>query len=311
MDNNYKKYYLYIHTRLDTNLPFYIGIGTKKNYNTHRSIYSRAYSTSSRNRYWKNIINKTDYKIEIILESNDYNYIKNKEVEYITSYKKLYNLSNFTAGGDGYSAKHKKSSIRKMLITKENKRRFIINKITDDVVKDYNNNILIPDLVIKYNVNKNVISKILNKAGIIKNSSDYKRRIFYYYDFINNIKIKYFLKYNELSNLLNISEGCIRNHITNTKNIVENYFIILNENLSIADAKLIYDSRVLNKSKLRREKPKQIRKIIQKDLNGNIVKIWKDMGEIIKTYNLKTSTPVLRVIKKERKTYKNSIWERE
>ena len=83
------------------------------------------------------------------------------------------------------------------------------------------------------------------------------------------------------------------------------------EDLSIDDAKLIYNSRVLNKSKLKKEKPKQLKRIIQKDLNNNIIKIWDNMGEIIKAYNLKTSTPILRVIKKERKTYKNSIWERE
>ena len=311
MFNNYKKYYLYIHTRLDTNLPFYIGIGTKKNYNTYKSIYSRAYNKSSRNKYWKNITNKTDYKIEIVLESNDYNYIKEKEIEYIASYKKLYNLSNFTAGGDGYSAPHKKSSIRKMMIFHENKRRYIINKIKNDVVKDYNNNILIPDLVKKYNVNKKLISKILNKEGVIKNSSDYKRRVFYYYDFINNIKIKYYLKYNELSNILNISEGCIRNHLNDTKNIIENHFIILNNDISITDARIIYDAKVLNKSRLKKEKTKEIKRILQKDLNGNIIKIWENMREIIKTYNLKTSTPVLRVMKKERKTYKNSIWEKE
>ena len=192
------KYYLYSHTRLDTNEPFYIGIGTKKNYSTYKSIYSRAHEKSSRNKYWKSIINKTDYKIDILIETNDYEFIKNKEIEYIADYKKLYKLANFTKGGDGHSVKHKKSSIIKMKITHENKRRSIINRITPDVIKDYNANILIPELTIKYNVNKSVISKILNNAGIIRNSSDYKKRIFYYYDFINNIKIKYFLKYNEL-----------------------------------------------------------------------------------------------------------------
>lgn len=307
------KYYLYRHIRLDKNEPFYIGIGTKKNYKTHKSIYSRAYNKTSRNKYWMNIISKTSYNVEILLESNDYNFIKNKEIELISEYKKLYKLSNFTKGGEGFSAKHKKSSIKKMIVNNEIKRRLVINKIKDNVIEDYKNNITLKDLVIKYNVNKNVISKILNNAQIVKNSSDYKKRYFYYYDFKNNVKKKYYLKYNELSNILNISEGCIRNHTTTNKKILDKNFLILFLDISLNDAKLIYNIRVMNISKLKKEEPKIFKaskNIIQKDLNGNVIKIWENMSEIIKFYNLKTSTPVLRVIKKERKTYKNSIWER-
>lgn len=103
-----KKHYLYQHTRLDTNEIFYIGIGTK-NKNDLKSnfdsiLYRRAYTKSGRNNIWKNIINKTDYKVEILLESNDYEYIKQKEIECISLYKRKSDggtLSNLTIGGDG------------------------------------------------------------------------------------------------------------------------------------------------------------------------------------------------------------------
>lgn len=55
--------YLYRHIRLDKNVPFYIGIGSD-----NLGKYTRAYSTRSRNSYWKNIVNKTQYVIEIMLD---------------------------------------------------------------------------------------------------------------------------------------------------------------------------------------------------------------------------------------------------
>jgi len=53
--------YLYRHIRLDKNEPFYIGIGSDEN-------YERAYNNHNRSIFWKNIINKTPYEIEIILD---------------------------------------------------------------------------------------------------------------------------------------------------------------------------------------------------------------------------------------------------
>ena len=55
--------YLYRHIRLDKNVPFYIGIGSDD-----LGKYTRAYSKRSRNQHWKNVVNLTDYEIEIILD---------------------------------------------------------------------------------------------------------------------------------------------------------------------------------------------------------------------------------------------------
>lgn len=97
------KYYLYRHIRLDKNEPFYIGIGSKKEkvngFQTLTSEYERAYTKGKRNTYWKNIVAKTDYIVEILLESDDYDFIKQKEVEFISDYN--YTLSNLTKGGEG------------------------------------------------------------------------------------------------------------------------------------------------------------------------------------------------------------------
>jgi len=103
-------YYIYRHVRLDKNEPFYIGIGKKKHYDYSKPCmsndYSRAFSKKGRNTYWKNIVNKSagKYNVEILLESNDYVFIKRKELEFIDLYKRNCDggiLSNMTMGGEG------------------------------------------------------------------------------------------------------------------------------------------------------------------------------------------------------------------
>jgi hypothetical protein len=87
------RYYLYIHIRLDNNQIFYVGIGSKckRKTNSIKSIYNRAYSKHNRNKYWLNITNKVDYEVKIILESNNYENIKNNEIEFIQNLGKKIN----------------------------------------------------------------------------------------------------------------------------------------------------------------------------------------------------------------------------
>lgn len=103
------KHYLYRHIRLDKNEPFYIGIGTKQPriHNSIKSEYRRAYETNRKESYiWNKIVSKTSYEIEILFESDDYEFIKQKEIEFISLYGRINNgtgiLSNMTDGGDGF-----------------------------------------------------------------------------------------------------------------------------------------------------------------------------------------------------------------
>lgn len=115
------KYYIYRHIRLDTNEPFYIGIGIKseKNNRTISAHYYRAYNKYNRKLFWKNIVNKTNYEVEILLESDDYEFIKQKEIEFIALYGRRDlgkgSLTNLTDGGDGTKA---------IIYTQERKDRF-------------------------------------------------------------------------------------------------------------------------------------------------------------------------------------------
>lgn len=131
-------YYLYRHIRLDKNQVFYVGIGTIPRDNilkqlgyTHKSFYRRAYDRKkSRNPYWLNIINKTQYRVEIIFETNDIDLIKKKEIEFIFLYKDT--LCNMTIGGDGIeSYKHTEATKKKISrsLTGKKKSKSHINNI--------------------------------------------------------------------------------------------------------------------------------------------------------------------------------------
>lgn len=126
MIENIGKHYLYRHIRLDTGEPFYIGIGTKAIlHNTIKSEYSRAYSKSRRAVFWKKVVNKSGYEVEILLESDDYDFIKQKEIEFIALYGRV-NLKtgilcNLTDGGEGTKGVVVSKETKKLL--KESKLR--------------------------------------------------------------------------------------------------------------------------------------------------------------------------------------------
>jgi group I intron endonuclease len=93
-------HYLYAHLRADNNEPFYIGVGTIQK----KSKYARSKSTSGRNSYWKNTVNKYGYKIVIFCETSNYKEALTKEQNYIQVLglkKEKGYLVNMTLGGEG------------------------------------------------------------------------------------------------------------------------------------------------------------------------------------------------------------------
>lgn len=182
------KYYLYRHIRLDTNQPFYVGIGTKslkkseniiKLFKKYKSEYKRAFSKDNRNFYWHNITKKVKFKIEIILESDDYQFIKKKEIEFVALYGrkdlKKGNLVNFTDGGNNNN-KIKKNIPKKFL----KKRKIINRKARIKKIREHQG---VPIIILKEDgtffseanslgkgteitgVNKQQMSNILNNRG--------------------------------------------------------------------------------------------------------------------------------------------------
>lgn len=96
-----KKYYLYVHYRLDKKEAFYIGISTKY----RKKDYDRAFCYRKRSEFWKRVCNKTRYNVMIISESDDKQEIINQEINYIKvlgkKKDKTGTLVNITDGGEG------------------------------------------------------------------------------------------------------------------------------------------------------------------------------------------------------------------
>lgn len=82
------KHYVYKHIRLDTNKPFYIGKGSRSN---------RAFNKSQRNKYWKNIVSRHGYRIEIVRyfnsEKNALLYERYLQLKYTSKGYELANLA--------------------------------------------------------------------------------------------------------------------------------------------------------------------------------------------------------------------------
>lgn len=107
---------IYKHIRLDTNEIFYIGIGKQSN---------RAFSKQRRNKYWKSIVLKYGYKVEIIKEVDTWEEACKLEIELISKYgrkdKGLGPLVNMTDGGEGsngMSEESKKSISEKLKVSR-------------------------------------------------------------------------------------------------------------------------------------------------------------------------------------------------
>lgn len=92
--------YLYRHIRLDTNEPFYIGIGSDED-----GKHERSRASWGRNKIWKRIVNKVSYRVDIIQDNLTWDEACTKEIEFIKLYGRrdlgLGPLVNLTDGGDG------------------------------------------------------------------------------------------------------------------------------------------------------------------------------------------------------------------
>jgi len=91
--------YVYIHTRLDTNDVFYVGISKNDD------DYKRSKIKNKRNKHWLNIVNKTEYKITILLDYITFDEAIEKEKHYIEYFGRKDlgkgTLVNMTDGGEG------------------------------------------------------------------------------------------------------------------------------------------------------------------------------------------------------------------
>lgn len=98
---------VYRHRRLDNNEIFYIGIG---------NFEDRAYNKKGRSEWWRKIIKKTEYQVEIISKDLIWEDACELEILLISEYGRrdlgLGTLVNLTDGGDGQSNPSQESRLK-------------------------------------------------------------------------------------------------------------------------------------------------------------------------------------------------------
>lgn len=99
-----EKFYVYVHSRLSTGEPFYIGKGSAK----------RAYSTRGRNRYWSRIVSKDGgFYASLLISGVDEDLSMIVEMESIDLFRRRgCSLVNMTDGGDGASGHYPSEETR-------------------------------------------------------------------------------------------------------------------------------------------------------------------------------------------------------
>lgn len=126
--------YVYRHIRLDKNEVFYVGISCNK-----RNDYVRSNEKTRRGDWWKKIIAKTDYKVDIIFDDVTPEFAKEKEIEFIKLYGRqdlgLGTLVNMTDGGDGLNNRVFTVEYRKKLSDAAKKR--IISDAQKQKLREY------------------------------------------------------------------------------------------------------------------------------------------------------------------------------
>ena len=89
------KYYIYVHTRKDNGLPFYVGKGCGR----------RAWSCSGRNKMWRDIVSVYGFEVRIIFKTASQEVAFSKEVKAIRMLSKSNILANIAKGGAGGTSK--------------------------------------------------------------------------------------------------------------------------------------------------------------------------------------------------------------
>jgi hypothetical protein len=168
---------VYQHIRLDTDKIFYIGIGRKK----------RAFNKDCRSNYWKNIVDKANYKVEILYENLNWQEACNIEINLIKKYGRVNNntgiLCNLTDGGEGrYNSKHSKETLVKLskaklgkTLSKETKLKMSNNSYRLRKVIDVKTNIIynsLKEISEIFNIKPSTLSHYLN--GSRKNKTTFK-----------------------------------------------------------------------------------------------------------------------------------------
>lgn len=225
--------YVYIHLRKDKNEIFYVGIGKIKN-------YKRAYHKKIRNDIWKNIVNKTQYDIQIIYDNISWEEACNKEIELIKLYGRIDlntgTLANMTNGGDGNNSMTDSIKNKISNSLKGKKQSEETKKKRKEKLKEVWKCEELREL-------KRKQTKLLNELGLIGTrgkeskkkgiplSDDQKNKL--------SVSLKNYFKNNEPHNKIKVSNE--------TKNAIINEFLTTKTNISRLSKKYFINRGIISK----------------------------------------------------------------
>lgn len=110
--------YVYAHKKADDGEVFYVGKGSHRIRDAGVKKYERAFLKYNRTKFWKNVVQKHGYVVEILHDDITEEEAFNLEIEYIGKYGcRLQGglLVNLTEGGEGpVGSKHSEDTRRKM-----------------------------------------------------------------------------------------------------------------------------------------------------------------------------------------------------
>lgn len=214
--------YIYRHIRLDTNQPFYIGIGSDKS-------FKRAYDKKRPNPYWNNIVNNTEYEVEILLDELSWEEACKKEIEFISLYGRKNNntgiLSNMTDGGEGTKGRKVSDEYRQKLSLRNIGNNYVANRKNYIVTDETKNKISISNSGINNaNYGKKKSKEEINKSILSKNCQSF-------YVLENGNIIDKFLSQTECAKKYNVQRTAINQCLKGKRNKAGNYTFIYESNI--------------------------------------------------------------------------------
>lgn len=248
-------------------------------------------------------------------------------------YINLFNSYNF-----GYNCRPNAQNMLNFKQTEEsiskvrNKKTEWRNAFKEKIKNLYLNNKTSREIGEILGINHRTVIKIIKDFGDvkIKKRADYIKIKIYQYDnngnYINSFNSAY-----EAANILNIEESNIRRVLKGLSVLIKgyhfNYLLLTKNEIATKITNWLLESKIkrsnaikiANTSELKEQKRiasignhhrKRIENIKQLDLDGNLIKIWKDSKEIVNFYKLKNASPILRVLNGKRKKWKNYKWEK-
>lgn len=321
---NSKSNKLYVGSTADTNKNH----GFNRRWRRHISDLDRKkhFSRKLQNACDKYGIENLIFCILIECDKNNCLIEEQKFIDKYDSFNNGYNSRPVSNSQLGF--RHSSETCEKIKKVSEKRKKFLIDQYKNHVLKLYRDNISIRKIQKLLPIKRKIITEILKNAGVvIKKRADYIRIPIYQYDSNGNFLKKWNSAY-ECAKNTHFSERDIRRSCSN-KSITKDCIFCKElkcPKIIMKDIKESYrNMKIKHKESLKKSFTKERRAFMSKinlgnnnrgrienigqyDLEGNLLKVWKDTIEIVKFFNLKNSSPITRVLRGERSLFKRSYW---